>query len=319
MKVAIIDGNNLAYKLYATFKESKGGLLHSSAGIPTTVIYGLVRMLGALAKKSKFDQCIVCWDVGGGSAYRKSIYPEYKANRKEKKIDLTDYYAEVESAREYLKEFGFNQGIVKGVEADDVIGWLAVTLRDRGHTAIIVSDDKDFYQLCGRRLKIYRPIKDDWMTSSDVCDEFGLKRCSDFARMRALTGDPKDNIPGFRGMGPKTAVKLFNEYSNNLGLLIANCDHERWGPIIQEGEEQIWLSYSLSKIRCKDRFYDSSDLKKLKCIQKTFDKPIVTDMRMIQHYKTLLEIKTPNFIQILKMIGIKIKGKPKGKVGSVKT
>jgi len=158
MKIALIDGNNLAYKAYSRFSESKTGLLKTSVGVPTTVIFSLLRMLNVLVERTKFDKCIICWDVSG-SHYRKALYPEYKAHRKTK--DMKEYYDELDSARNYLKQLGFVQAICKGVEADDVIGFLSEHLSKQKHKIVIISDDKDFYQLCKHRVKIYRPIVDN--------------------------------------------------------------------------------------------------------------------------------------------------------------
>jgi 5'-3' exonuclease len=101
MKIAIIDGNNLAYKAYAQFVESKYGLLKNSMGVPTTIIFSLMRTLSLLANKTSCDKVIICWDIGGGNQWRRNIFPLYKKNRSYK--DMNDYFAELESARIYFK------------------------------------------------------------------------------------------------------------------------------------------------------------------------------------------------------------------------
>src|SRR5690348_6984651 len=130
MRIALIDGNNLAYKSYSAFKEGKGGLLTNSVGIPTTVIFSLLNTFENLTKNVQFDRIVLFWDVTG-SYYRKSLFKFYKKHRKY--VDMADYFAELDSAREHFERMGVNQIILKGFEADDLIGYLAHKLKYMGN------------------------------------------------------------------------------------------------------------------------------------------------------------------------------------------
>jgi len=304
MKIAILDGNNISYKIYSQFHEGKSGLLKNSFGEPTTVIFGFLRSLDKLVKRTSFDKCIVAWDVGGGSKFRKKIYPDYKGNRTYK--DMKPYFEELDACRDYMKIFGFNQAVVKGIEADDVIAWLAEKLRV-DHTVIIISDDKDYFQLVKRGIKIYRPIKDEFINSVYVKDEYSISP-KYYSLLQAIVGEKTDNIPGIKGIGPVTAAKLINDYGTTIKEIVKNCDHQRWAEIIKASGKQLKINHKLTKLRKKDSHYDERDLEILnKCIKKTFS----TKSRKIKRINRLrdhLEIKMINVGYILRRIGIDITG-----------
>lgn len=316
MRIGIVDGNNLSYKIFAVFKESRGGLLTNSAGIPTTVIFGLLRTFTDLANKTKFDKIVICWDTSG-SYYRREIFPSYKKHRNY--TDMKAYFEELDSAREHLKSFGFNQVIAKGIEADDVIGFLANKLSKEKHSVIVISDDKDFYQIVKRGIKIWRPIK-NCMVSLDEVLEANEGLCGlDLARMKAITGEDTDLIPGVCafdekllsitkcGLGEKTAIKIIKN-KKNLKDAINTCELVRWKDLLKEREKQILMSFKLARIRTKEIHYLDWEKELLKNIEVKVMKDRRPSIKRVNRLKQFLEIKSFNIVSVLRTLGIKLKG-----------
>ena len=304
MKIAIVDGNNLSFKAYSVMKESRSGLLRNSLGEPTTVIFGLLRSLDKLVIRTKFDRVIITWDIGGGNQYRRNIYKDYKGNRDYK--DMSDYFEELDACRNYMKVLGFNQAKVKGIEADDLIAWMAHKLRDE-NKVVIISDDKDFFQTVKKGIKVYRPIKDEFINPTWVEDEFGVKP-KYFSLLQAFTGDKVDNIPGIKGIGPVTASKLIDEYGTTVNMIVKNCDHKRWADEIKKSRKKLKIYHRLTKLRDKDEHYTDEELTLLnKCLKKaaTQKKRKVKKINMIRDN---LEIKSVNLVYILRRIGILVEG-----------
>ena len=323
MKIAILDGNNMSFAIYSQFKESRGGLLKTSMGIPTTVIFGLLRTLDALVRKTEFDKLVVCWDVSG-SYYRRKLYPLYKKNRKY--IDMKDYFAELDSARKYLEIFGINQCIAKGIEADDVMGYLAWSLKNKGHRIVIISNDKDFYQvLKGEKIRIYRPIMDVFKTERDVKEEFGIKP-KQLIRMKALMGEEGDFIPGCLDVD-KEKIKLikckFGEAAarkvldgkKNLKDAIDNCEIDKWKDRLKEKKEQILISYKLARIRTKDKQYQDWEKELLKELPDKAVEQKQVKIKKIVRIKNDLEIKLIDIPTVLKRLGVNVIGSVFGKIG----
>jgi DNA polymerase-1 len=323
MKVAILDGNNMSFAIYSQFKESRGGLLKTSMGIPTTVIFGLLRTLDALVKKTEFDRIAICWDVSG-SYYRRKLYPLYKKHRKY--IDMKDYFAELDSARKYLEIFGVNQCIAKGIEADDIMGYLAWSLKEQGHRVVIISNDKDFYQVLKKEsIKIYRPIMDQFKTERDIVEESGVKP-KQLIRMKALMGEDSDFIPGCLDVdetnmklikcqfGEAAARKVLFE-KKNLADAIDNCEIEKWKERLKAKRKQIMVSYKLARIRTKEEMYEDWEKELLKGLVDKATQQNQIKVKKILRINNDLEIKLVNIPQVLRRLGIKVIGNVSGCIG----
>lgn len=318
MRIAIFDGNNSAYKVFQQFSQSRGGLLSNSFGVPTTITFGMLRTLNYITNKMNFDKTIICWDVTG-SYYRRKLFPLYKKHRTYK--DMQDYFKELDSARKYFETFGINQGIARGIEADDLIGFLARTFSDRKDKAFIISDDKDFYQVVSNRVKIYRPIVDQIISKSFVEGEFGMKP-SLLPRIKALTGEDTDFIPGCCDvdeknmklikckLGEKTALKLLAG-KKNLKDAIENCSEEKWKEKLLSKRESIFMSYKLARIRTKLAQYEQWEVEELNKVLEKFNSDIEIEAKKAIRIRDDLELKTIDIIQTLKRLGVKVLGKVK--------
>jgi DNA polymerase-1 len=323
MKVAILDGNNMAFAIWSQFKESRGGLLKTSMGIPTTVIFGLLRTLDALVKKTEFDRIAICWDISG-SYYRRKLYPLYKKHRKY--IDMKDYFAELDSARKYLEIFGINQCIAKGIEADDVMGYLAWSLKKQGHRIVIISNDKDFYQVLKKEsIKIYRPIMDHFKTERDIIEESGVKP-KQLIRMKALMGEDSDFIPGCLDVDEvniklikcqfgEVAAKKVLDGKKNLADAIDNCAIEKWKDRLKTKREQIMISYKLARIRTKEEMYEDWEKELLKGLVDKATQQNQIKVKKILRISNDLEIKSVNIPMVLRRLGIKVIGNVSSCIG----
>jgi 5'-3' exonuclease len=316
-KVLVIDGNNLAFKSFIVMHDSTGQL-RNNAGVPTTVIFGVLRMISAFADSTPIDKCVVCWD--GGSKYRKKIFPWYKWNRK---IDgepkwMLDYYEELKTARYYFDKLNIPQLDVRGIEGDDLVGFLTHRFVEEGDRVVIMSDDKDFYQLAKPHVKIYRPTKMKVMSDEEVIDELGYPAHVQ-PRVKALTGEDGDNIPGIGklskdhimqkiGFGPAKALAFLQKKGggyNTLKDALACIDHKnRFAEQIIANWKQVMVSYKLARVRTKDEMYMDWELKELnKQYAKLFIKPTVTH-GMIKNISDFLDFRSINLPLTLKKIGV---------------
>ena len=208
--VMICDGSNLFVRSWAAFPsmnangEQMGGCI------------GFMKTLRRIVSEAQPRAVYVVWE-GGGSARRRAIYSQYKANRKPEKLNrfYEDDLPDSDENRKHqlvtllacLKKAPVCQLYVANVEADDVIAHLCCnTFRD--DEKIIVSSDRDFYQLLDERTRVYSLHKKTYVTHEQVLTDFGVL-AQNFAVAKALCGDLGDNVPGIKGMGWKTLNKLF--------------------------------------------------------------------------------------------------------------
>lgn len=316
-RVLLIDGNNLAYRQFIVMYEATGQL-RTNTGIPTTVAFGLIRMINAFVESFAVDKCIVCWD--GGSKYRKKIFPYYKYHREKAKW-ADDYYEEISTTREYYSKLGLQQAFVKGIEADDIIGYLTAKFRESKKKVIIFSDDKDFFQLAPFKVRTYRPTKMEMIGEIEMEERFGYPPRL-LPKVTAFTGEQKDNIPGTGdltdehimtkiGIGPKGALKFLTKpeggYYSVTGAIKNFDTSNRFYDIVRANRAQILTSYKLSRIRTKDTHYTDWELKKLEDIYTNAVLPATVKKSMVKNIKEYLEFRSINLINILGNLGVKVK------------
>mgnify|MGYP001184946145 CR=1 FL=1 len=247
-RIYLIDAYALIYRSYFAFIKRP---LTNSAGENTSAPFGFTRFLLDIREKLEPDYLAVVFDAG--DSFRKELYPEYKATREKMPDDLR---ASLGRVRTILA--GFNDPVVEleGYEADDVIGTLATKARARGLEAVIVSGDKDFYQLVGPGLHLMNPgrggasgVAADWVTEENASEKFGVQP-SQVADYLALVGDSSDNVPGARGIGPKTAVALLEQHPNVETLIAhaAELKPPRAAKSLEENADHIRLSKRLVTI-----------------------------------------------------------------------
>jgi DNA polymerase I len=213
----LIDGNSLAYRAFFALPES----IATHDGRPTNAIYGLASMFAKFLIDCDPAAVVVCWDAGWSG--RELTYEPYKSQRKPRPDLLRDQWPHLMPLAE---AFGFTNIKVDGYEADDVIASLTKRAREQGLAVMVVSGDRDVYQLVEDGVRVMttsRGVTDTKIYDSDgVVERYGVppELVTDLI---GLKGDTSDNIPGVPGIGDKTAAQLLQEYGDLEGVL-ANID-----------------------------------------------------------------------------------------------
>ena len=219
MKVALIDGFNMAFRAFYGMPE-----LARADGFPTGALHGWVRTLWWIEDNVGADALYVFFDLGGASR-QLAIREDYKANRGETPEELKQ---QIPVIKDWTRAAGYAGVEEDGVEADDLIAAYSHKLAGAGHTVLIISADKDLAQLVTDQVHQLVPPPTanprlGWreLDPKGVEEKFGVLPAQ-IADYLALIGDTSDNIPGLRGVGPKTAAKWLNQY-RNLEEIIAHC------------------------------------------------------------------------------------------------
>ena len=212
-KVILVDALNLFIRNYVVNPTL------DSKGNPIGGCVGFMKSLQKICRKTTPDEIVICWDGIGGSQKRKKQNKNYKAGRKpirfnRRMIKLDEglqeqnkIYQQIRLC-EYLNEMPVIQTSVSGVEADDVIAYIANHEHYKDWKKVIISSDKDFFQLCNKKIVVYRPIQDVEETEESLTEKFGIHP-NNFALARAMVGDKSDNLKGVERVGMKTVANLF--------------------------------------------------------------------------------------------------------------
>ncbi len=191
----------------------------SGNGIPIGGFKGFLKTLQKLCREVEPDKIMVVWDCGGGSRKRRRLNKNYKAgrapirlNREVRNLTLREeqdnkIWQQVRLS-EYLNQLPVTQYCIEDVEADDIISYLVQNKRLRDWQKVIVSSDKDFYQLCDDKTVVYRPTQKEVLNKYSIIENFGIHP-NNFALARAIAGDTSDNLKGIKGAGLKTISKRF--------------------------------------------------------------------------------------------------------------
>jgi DNA polymerase-1 len=245
-KLFLLDGHALVYRAhYAYIKRP----LINSKGINTSAITGFVNTLWSILQNEKPTHLAVSFDMSGGT-FRNEMYPEYKANRDAQPEDISIALPYI---RQIVEAFNIPIVMLQNYEADDIIGTLAKQAEKEDFKVYMMTPDKDYAQLVSDNIFMYKPARsgDDaevW-DKAKVLEKWGISRVEQVIDMLGLQGDSVDNIPGIRGIGPKTAKKLLAKYDTVEGLI--KHAHELKGKQkeqVIEGAELGLLSKKLATI-----------------------------------------------------------------------
>lgn len=222
----LIDGYALIYRAFFAMISRP---LTTGKGENTSAAWGVANFLLRLRREYKPEY--VAWIHDAGSSFRKDTYPEYKATREKLDDELQDTFdRSLERIEQLLAAFRVPLIAVEGYEADDVIGTLATRAADEGVHAVIVSGDKDFYQLIGPHTSLLNPgrggaaaVAEELVTTANAGDRLGVppERVIDYL---AMVGDSSDNVPGVKGIGDKTARQLIETYGDLDAILTHASD-----------------------------------------------------------------------------------------------
>ena len=208
----LVDGSSYLYRAFHAMPD-----LRNRKGEPTGAVYGVLNMLRRLHKDYAADYSACVFDAKGKN-FRDVAYPQYKANRPSMPDDLV---SQIEPLHHAIRAMGWPILVVEGVEADDVIGTLAVEAQKLGMRTVISTGDKDITQLVNPHVTLVNTMSNEILDEAGVEKKFGVKpeRIVDYL---TLVGDAVDNVPGVEKVGPKTAVKWLTQYGT-LDSVIAHA------------------------------------------------------------------------------------------------
>lgn len=245
-ELILIDGNSLLFKaFYAT--SDTGNYMVNRNGIPTNGVYGFARMVEKIISTNP-KYVIVAFDYGK-KTFRNELLDTYKATRKETPQELVPQFA---LAREYLTAHNITWYEVEGYEGDDIIGTLVDFGEKNNLKVSVYTGDKDANQLISPQTTIYRTVKGvtelDIYNEQTLLDKYGLKP-DQFRDFLGLMGDSSDNIPGIKGVGEKTALKLLHQYGTIEGLQEHQDEIKgKMGEKIRAGMEDALMSKKVATI-----------------------------------------------------------------------
>jgi DNA polymerase I len=249
----LVDGYALIYRAFFAMIARP---LTTRRGENTSAAWGVTNFLLRLLDRRRPDYLAWVHDVG--ESFRHQAYPQYKATREKLGLELQqEFDRSVERIEQILEAFRVPVIGVEGYEADDVIGTLAAAIAPRGVQVVIVSGDKDFYQLIGPGVALLNPgrggpaaVEEHWVDQTNASERLGVppERVVDYL---ALVGDTSDNVPGVKGVGEKTALELLKAFGD-LDAILANADRisgKRAREAVQQHADLARLSRDLVTIR----------------------------------------------------------------------
>ena len=247
--IFLLDGHALAYRTYFALTRGGTGGQHwvTRDGEPTAGVYGFASVLLRILEQERPEYLMVAFDTG--KTFRDEMFADYKGTREKMPDDLV---IQMKRVRELVDVFNIPRLEIEGYEADDVLGSVAVKSVEAGLGVKIITGDKDLLQLVNDRVMVSLPGRSlsdarDFL-EKDVIEYIGV-RPDQIVDFKALVGDTSDNIPGVRGVGEKTAVKLLAEY-DTLENIYANLENITTSVRnkLEKGREDALMSQKLARI-----------------------------------------------------------------------
>ena len=300
-KILLIDGNSMANR---AFYATMGRMMKTPTGISTNAVYGFFQIMFKTIEEEKPDKIIVAFDISS-SEKRTKIFNEYKAGRHKAPEDLTMQFPII---KELLRMMNIPIVQKDGIEADDILGAIAKKEGKKGNKIIILTGDRDYFQLVDINVNIRYPKtimgKTEYIIYDNykINEEYGLTP-EKLIEVKALMGDASDNIPGVKGIGEKTALKLIIQF----GSL------EKIYKYIENSDGKEIAKATLNKlIKDKEMAYVSKDLGRID-IEYDYEKDLginidsikYTDWRTEEAFSYLKKLSFNKFLDKFKDIEIK--------------
>jgi DNA polymerase-1 len=243
--VILIDGHSIAFRAFYALPDS----LVTKEGFPTNVIHGFLMMISKIIKDFDTDKLIITWDVSK-KTFRTDLYKDYKGNRKSAP---DEFKVQVKVLQKLIEKFNIPQVSVEGYEADDVLGTLSKSFNDNNEEVLIVTGDRDSFQLIGDKTNVLytkRGISEVERFGKAEFEEKYQISTSQYIEYLGLKGDSSDNIPGLPGVGEKTAINLLSDYEN-IENIYKNLDDltPKLRDTFQENKDLLMLSKDLATIK----------------------------------------------------------------------
>lgn len=300
-KILLIDGNSMANR---AFYATMGRMMKTPTGISTNAVYGFFQIMFKTIEEEKPDKIIVAFDISS-SEKRTKIFSEYKAGRHKAPEDLTIQFPII---KELLKTMNIPIVQKDGIEADDILGAIAKKEGKKGNKIIILTGDRDYFQLVDININIRYPKtimgKTEYIIYDNykINEEYGLTP-EKLIEVKSLMGDASDNIPGVKGIGEKTALKLIIQFGSleKIYEYIENSDGKEiakatLNKLIQD-KEMAYISRDLGRI---DIEYDYE-----KDLGINIDSIKYTDWRTEEAFSYLKKLSFNKFLDKFKDIEIK--------------
>ncbi|HEX6643692.1 MAG TPA: DNA polymerase I [Gemmatimonadales bacterium] len=253
-RLFLLDGYALIYRAFFAMISRP---LRTTRGENTSAAWGVTNFLLRMVEQHRPEY--LAWVNDAGTSFREERYADYKSTREKLDDELqADFDRSLERILELLNAFRIPVVAVPGYEADDVIGTLATRAAETGIQAVIVSGDKDFYQLIGPRVALLNPgrggpaaVEETWVDESNASERLGVppRQVADYL---ALVGDTSDNVPGVKGIGEKGAQKLLADYGD-LETILARASEvtaKRTREALLGQADSARLSRELVTIHC---------------------------------------------------------------------
>ncbi|MBQ4634575.1 MAG: DNA polymerase I, partial [Bacilli bacterium] len=244
-KIILVDGNNLLYRSYYATAYN-GNFMHNSKNFPTNALYGFVNMMNKIITEEKPVYIVVAFDKG--KTFRHEKYKDYKAGRMETPNELK---LQIPYSRKLLDAMGIKYYELDNYEADDILGTFARYCDENDKVeATIISSDHDLLQLISPSVEMKMLKTKDYIryNKETFIKDYGIEPIK-IIDLKSLQGDTSDNIPGVKGIGEKTALKLLQDY-NSLNGVYENLD--KLTPKMREklinDKENAYMSYELATI-----------------------------------------------------------------------
>ena len=240
-KIALIDGYGFVFRAYHSLPP-----LTRSDGTPVGAVYGFTNMLIKLLAGLEVTHAAVVFD-SGSKTFRNEIYPAYKANRPPCPEDLIPQFPIVRQTAESL-DLAILEKV--GFEADDIIATIAKRAELEGYETLIISSDKDLMQLVNDHTHMYDAMKNKFIGAAEVREKFFVDPAQ-VLDLLSLVGDSSDNIPGVKGIGPKTAAELLQQFHTleNIFENLPQIKQEKRRQLLSDGIEKAKLSKILATLR----------------------------------------------------------------------
>lgn len=240
----LIDGNAIMHRAYHALPPFK-----STDGTPTNVIYGFISMLYKAINDFKPEYLASCFDTPK-KTFRNKLFEKYQIHRP--KIE-DDFIVQIPLVKKALDEGGIYRLEKDGYEADDLIGTITKIFTENKFRIIILTGDKDIFQLIKENVFVASP--QFGLTNIKIFDRSEVEKKlniqpKNIVDYKALSGDPSDNYPGAKGIGPKTAAKLISQYGNieNIYQNLDKIQSEKIRITLQKEKENVYLSKKLATI-----------------------------------------------------------------------
>ena len=244
-KIILVDGNNLLFRSYYATAYT-GNFMNNSKGFPTNALFGFTNMINKIVNEEQPTYMLVAFDKG--KTFRHKKYENYKGGREKTPDELLKQFP---YAKELLTCMGIKYYEIDNYEADDIIGTFSEYCnQDKNYQGLIISSDKDLLQLITDEVEIKLLKTKDYIKYSkqSFIEEYGIEPIK-VIDLKSLMGDPSDNIPGVKGVGEKTALKLLHDYGSLDGIYE---NISELAPKLQEklinDKENAYMSYDLATI-----------------------------------------------------------------------